>query len=531
MSSGSRRLPAQSDSEDSSSEDSAAKATQGPKRRGRDVTPDENPAPLPPRARKATSKQSKTDKENMDALEQRVTKAQKDLSKFKQKAMSVAPPAVDDAFESEEPMSDHENNGFPSSIVPLGRLAVPPQKSKLPTFRRTTKAAEPKTAPRAFLRLPEPPTDEHANQQPSPSQDRDEDEDDMGLGLDLDPPPQSSDPAERSSSPARSSDSSRGRASSPVTTSSQKRSRPTSSPPPTAKRIKQTAQEAAFVEGFVLVPGIKPKASDYAAIVHALLLRACSDYLSRVLAADAFPTVRLQMEWAKKSFKSACRTAGEGRYILTPRMIKVITVRGSHIRGKQVEAAHTLLPTKYGFVRGTSKNVIKANKTKAAQLLKKAAFHFKNPAERTGYAENKAIPGIRELTSFKDKDAVGVLFPSRFNPISLAYIALEMTVVEYVIEEWSTGVFIPAKGFYEKDVAAKYRTHLADAEKWSACNPTVVENIRRKWYRRASETLVPSTLTTMSTNIDDAQEEAMRDELAGRTGDTDSEDENNIAAA
>jgi hypothetical protein len=45
------------------------------------------------------------------------------------------------------------------------------------------------------------------------------------------------------------------------------------------------------------------------------------------------------------------------------------------------------------------------------------------------------------------------------------------------------------------------------------------------------ETLVPSTLTTTSTNIDDAQEEAMRDELAGRTGDTDSEDENNIAAA
>lgn len=30
-----------------------------------------------------------SDKENMDALEQRVTKAQKDLSKFKQKAMSV----------------------------------------------------------------------------------------------------------------------------------------------------------------------------------------------------------------------------------------------------------------------------------------------------------------------------------------------------------------------------------------------------------------------------------------------------------
>ncbi|KAJ7873512.1 hypothetical protein B0H14DRAFT_3438286 [Mycena olivaceomarginata] len=71
--------------------------------------------------------------------------------------------------------------------------------------------------------------------------------------------------------------------------------------------------------------------------------------------------------------------------------------------------------------------------------------------------------------------------------------------VKYGIEEWSTGVFIPAKGFYEKDVTAK-------------------------------ETLVPSTLTATSTNIDDAQE-VMRDELAGWTGETDGEDENNIAAA
>ncbi|KAJ7893407.1 hypothetical protein B0H14DRAFT_2559820 [Mycena olivaceomarginata] len=520
MSSGSRRLPAQSDSEDSSSEDSAAKATQGPKQ-------SRTRSPLPPRARKATSKQSKTDKENMDALEQRVTKAQKDLSKFKQKAMSHLPPSMT-LFESEEPMSDHENNGFPSS----GRQKLLSQKQHLAHF----------CACQNHL-----PTN-YANQQPSPSQDRDEDDDDMGLGLDLDPPPQSSNPTERSSSPARSSDSSRGRASSPVTTSSQKRSRPTSSPPPTAKHIKQTAQEAAFVEGFVLVPGIKPKASDYAVIVHALLLRACADYSSRVLAADAFPTVRLQMEWAKKSFKSACRTAGEGQYILTPRMIKVITVRGSQIRGKQVEAAHTLLPTKYGFVRGTSKNVIEANKTKAAQLLKKAAFHFKNPAERTGYAENKAISGIRELTSFKDKDAVGCLIPISLQPdqscvhcsrddcgkstpqlINAVATLITVRQVEYVIEEWSTGVFIPAKGFYEKDVAANTVLTSPTPRSGVHVTPRLSKTSDANGIAaHRTETLVPSTLTTTSTNIDDAQEEAMRDELAGRTGDTDSEDENDL---
>lgn len=62
---------------------------------------------------------------------------------------------------------------------------------------------------------------------------------------------------------------------------------------------------------------------------------------------------------------------------------------------------------------------------------------------------------------------------------------LKLLQAEFCANEWSTGSFIKAK-FYEKDVDKRYRIHLADVEKWSKCNPTVVENIRRKMYRRAS---------------------------------------------
>ncbi|KAJ7315019.1 hypothetical protein DFH08DRAFT_820984 [Mycena albidolilacea] len=192
-----------------------------------------------------------------------------------------------------------------------------------------------------------------------------------------------------------------------------------------------------------------------------------------------------------------------------------ITIYGSQIQAKQVEAIHALLPTKYGFVRDTFKNIVKANKTKAVQLLKKATFHFKNPAERTGYAASTAISSIRELTSFKDKDTVGVLFPSRFNPINQSCRIWDRRVVSMRrISLPSIVLTLPAlRG------AAHVTPQLS---KTSDANGIAVHR---------TETFVSSTLTATSTSIDDAQKEAMRDELAGRTGETDSKDENNIAAA
>ncbi|KAJ7899454.1 hypothetical protein B0H14DRAFT_3423764 [Mycena olivaceomarginata] len=55
-------------------------------------------------------------------------------------------------------------------------------------------------------------------------------------------------------------------------------------------------------------------------------------------------------------------------------------------------------------------------------------------------------------------------------------------------------------------------------------NQTVVDNLCIKWYTRASCAITGLSLD-VSTNISQSRADALRDELAGRTGLTDSEAE------
>jgi hypothetical protein len=97
---------------------------------------------------------------------------------------------------------------------------------------------------------------------------------------------------------------------------------------------------------------------------------------------------------------------------------------------------------------------------------------------------------------------LAAIFPSYFNPIPAPYLALEFSVVcvalivslralitsklQFLTQEWSTGTHVPG-AFTEKEMGNSYRTHLSDInEKWIKYNPVVTENLRRKWYKRAS---------------------------------------------
>ncbi|KAJ6620328.1 hypothetical protein B0H10DRAFT_1679662, partial [Mycena sp. CBHHK59/15] len=225
-------------------------------------------------------------------------------------------------------------------------------------------------------------------------------------------------------------------------------------------------------------------AGDYVPVVKALLLRSMAEYAARILTLDAFPEVNVQLQWAMECWRATCRAAGE-RYILSDRMAKLVP---SH------------------------------------DFLYSVLIIFKNIDERKGYAGNGIFSEVRHLTTFKDKDSLGAIFCSYFDPISLPNLALDFSTVEFCTREWSSGTFVQAM-FYEKDVVTSYRTHLADIENWSSLNKTVVENIRRKWTKRASQTLGLATTSQASSNIDKAQEDALRDEMEGRTGATDSEPE------
>ncbi|KAJ7690844.1 hypothetical protein B0H17DRAFT_1134114 [Mycena rosella] len=116
------------------------------------------------------------------------------------------------------------------------------------------------------------------------------------------------------------------------------------------------------------------------------------------------------------------------------------------------------------------------------------------------------------------------IWQTYFNPLPASYIALDFSVLEFLAKEWSTGTHVPS-AFTEKEMGTSYRTHLTDVNNWCSYKPKVMKNIRRKWFKRASKSLRLSAASERSTHIDSAQQDELRLELEGRTGETDSKPE------
>jgi len=98
-----------------------------------------------------------------------------------------------------------------------------------------------------------------------------------------------------------------------LVTNAEKRQRSNSSPPPVEvepppKRTKGNI--AVFCQGAEVDPK-NPKASNYEDVVHALILRAASEYECFISTDDAFPDTAKRNKWAKIAWKSACAAANE----------------------------------------------------------------------------------------------------------------------------------------------------------------------------------------------------------------------------
>lgn len=70
----------------------------------------------------------------------------------------------------------------------------------------------------------------------------------------------------------------------------------------------------------------KPKASDYVDVVHALVLRAASEYESFISTKDAFPDTSKKNKWAKLAWKNAGLAAEETYPLLDSISLLVCTV-------------------------------------------------------------------------------------------------------------------------------------------------------------------------------------------------------------
>ncbi|KAF7372601.1 hypothetical protein MVEN_00122900 [Mycena venus] len=461
--------------------------------------------------RKPSGKQDQTDMENLEATQKKIQKLQKEVEKVKQllsqQSKAAPPPPVhDDGPESEEPQSDGEDDGisFQSSITPLAPLpSEPPRLTNVVRRLKSKTQAPPKTSSRAYLAIPEVPS--HGN-----------DSDDPEPLLQLTAPWTSTLTTPRhDGAPSFFTD--RGRSTTGNSGSAGSGKRPQASspaPPPPAKRKRQDPQ---FAEGYVAIARAKPKATDYEPAVNALLIRAMAEYSMLILTINAFPAVTLQLLWAKQCFSNACRAADE-RFKITDRIIKLITKRGSHMRSQIITVCRTLFAPHYKFNRtSNSTATINANRDLSEKLADGAVYHYKDVDAGTGYWENSILADVRKEKIFKDKDVLGCYLCVPLRPLPTPNSCIGV----YRCTEFSTGKFVAAE-FTEKEMVKNYATHLNDIQRWADMNKNVVDKLRHKWLTRAIFAKGPSDA---GTHINEAREDALRAELAGRTGDTDSESE------
>ncbi|KAJ7875487.1 hypothetical protein B0H14DRAFT_3437043 [Mycena olivaceomarginata] len=268
---------------------------------------------------------------------------------------------------------------------------------------------------------------------------------------------------------------------------------PASSPPPEKRTRKVPRREPHFAETYVVVTGARPKAADYEPVVRAPPPQGDGGVLHAYPDHQRVPHITTQLDWAKKCFKNACR-ADNVRFSMTERIVKLITKRGSWIRGQIITQCRALfcgaLPNSNRS--SMSRQAITANRDLSEALKTGAHYHYKDSINGTGYGENKILLDIRKAA----------LYP-------FVLLALEFAALGLCNSEWSTGKHEQST-FSEKQVGRDYLTHLADIKDWAKINPEVVDKLRRKWYTRTSSHLTGSSATA---------------NLAGRTGDTNSEAE------
>jgi len=81
---------------------------------------------------------------------------------------------------------------------------------------------------------------------------------------------------------------------------------------------------SALHTGYVLTSASRSKASDYIAVVKALLLCAMYKYEAFIAMKDAFPTTTLQVQWAEMCWKNTAAATKE-YYKLTDHMASLVS--------------------------------------------------------------------------------------------------------------------------------------------------------------------------------------------------------------
>ncbi|KAK0439823.1 hypothetical protein EV421DRAFT_1963923 [Armillaria borealis] len=238
------------------------------------------------------------------------------------------------------------------------------------------------------------------------------------------------------------------------------------------------------------------KLSHYKGRTKTVLRKAIRGYEGRLGAINMCPEEDMQSSWAQEEWR--IRFESDEQLIkLSDEMLKLIRKCGVRVRSFVRDQIKPLIRPAYGFIAGAeSANTVRENKQKCVELMTALGFYYKDATTRTGYFNSPILFDAISRAFFYNKDAPGLAFPERFNPIPIPALAFIFTVIEHCLNEWSTGSY-KALIFNETEASVRYHEHHLPAVKgWTEISPDLTTVLRKAWYTKARKQAGAASLQT-----------------------------------
>ncbi|KAJ6473974.1 hypothetical protein C8R47DRAFT_987053 [Mycena vitilis] len=208
----------------------------------------------------------------------------------------------------------------------------------------------------------------------------------------------------------------------------------------------------------VISSSSRPKARDFDDVTREVIALTILVYRCYISCVYAFPDHAQELEFLAKAWAYACKQLNI--FIeLTPVISKLITNRGSHLRGELKTKIKELVDIIYGFKSGQNRKIVKYNRELAELLKENLTFTFKNPEARTGIYRTPLLQRAVNAMWFANQRDEGVAFPDFFNPFPKPAVALVLSVAENLIDERATGIRTDI-AFTANDYRSVYDSHL-----------------------------------------------------------------------
>ncbi|KAI0683263.1 hypothetical protein BC835DRAFT_1478509 [Cytidiella melzeri] len=217
-----------------------------------------------------------------------------------------------------------------------------------------------------------------------------------------------------------------------------------------------------------------------------------------------FPDREAERDAAGAGFTASCQQRG---FVIpfTEPISALIIQRGPQMRGEIKTKARPIVELLYDLKANDSKSEMRA---RVEHLLDRFSFVYQDPSSRKGIFDHEAIKLIIAKVWFHNKHAEGIKNPAFSDGgIPLVTMALVLTAIENVLDEWITGEHINIP-FSSHSYRAKYESHLKTLTDFAAHtqDKQIVPQLRQRlltYARRYAQVDEPATVQRSGLSITD----------------------------